>query len=188
MSTIESRPLRADARRNRAKIVEAARATFAEYGLETQMDEIARRAGVGVGTLYRHFPTKRALVRAIVQDHMERMAVLGRELLEQAGDPWETFSGFLRMCGERNLSDRSLAQVLSSEPAETFQTAAEESGLRDVGGELLRRARDAGAARADAAVDDIPILMCGLGGVLESWGEEAGRRYVTIMLDGLRAR
>jgi AcrR family transcriptional regulator len=188
MSTIESRPLRADARRNRTKIVEAARATFAEYGLETQMDDIARRAGVGVGTLYRHFPTKDALVRAIVHDHMARMAELGRERHAAGGDPWEVFAGFLWTCSERNLSDRALAQVMSSQPAETFQSAARETGLVDVGAQLLERAQADGSARADAAVDDIPIMMCGLAGVLESWGEDAGRRYMTIMLDGLRGR
>ena len=188
MSTtpIEPRPQRADARRNREKIVEAARASFAEYGLETQMDDIARRAGVGVGTLYRHFPTKDALVRAIVQRHMERMAELGRDMLGREGEPWDVFAGFLRSCGENNLSDRALAQVLSTQPATTFRDAAEASGLVEVGDELLRRAQSTGAAREDARVDDIPLIMCGLGAVLESWGEDAGRRYMTIMLDGLR--
>jgi AcrR family transcriptional regulator len=187
-TSTEPRPQRADARRNRAKIVEAAQGCFAETGLETQMDDIARRAGVGVGTLYRHFPTKDALVQAIVHDHMASMAALGTELLAHEGDPWEIFAGFLRTCSERSLSDRALAQVLSTQPAETFQNAAQTTGLRDVGGELLRRAQADRTARADATIDDIPIVMCGLGGVLESHGTDAGRRYMTIMLDGLRAR
>jgi AcrR family transcriptional regulator len=184
----DTRPMRADARRNREKIVEAARVAFAETGLETQMDDVARRAGVGVGTLYRHFPTKDALVRAIVQTHMERMAQLGRELLDAGGgDPWEDFAGFLQTCGRNNLSDRALAQVLTQQPASTFQEAAQESGLVAVGDELLSRAQAQGTARADARVDDIPVMMCGLAAVLESWGDDAGRRYMTIMLDGLRS-
>jgi AcrR family transcriptional regulator len=184
--TASVRPLRADARRNREKIVEAARAAFGEYGLETQMDDIARRAGVGVGTLYRHFPTKDALVRAIVEAHMAAMAEHGREILARDGEPWEQFAGFLRKCAEKNLSDRALAQVLSTQPATTFRDVAADVQLVAVGEQLLQRAQAAGGARADATVDDIPIVMCGLAGVLESWGEDAGRRYLQLMLDGLR--
>ena len=180
------RPLRADARRNREKIVDAARAAFAENGLETQMDDVARRAQVGVGTLYRHFPTKDALVRAMVHAHMERMALLGREVLASPGDPWDDFAGFLRTCSEKNLSDRALAQVMTTQPAEIFREAAEETGLVAVGAQLLDRAQRQGTARQDATVTDIPVVMCGLAAVLESWGEDAGRRYMTLVLDGLR--
>jgi AcrR family transcriptional regulator len=185
--TTEARPQRADARRNRERIVEAARAAFAEAGLETQMDDVARRAGVGVGTLYRHFPTKDALVQAIVHAHMERMALLGREVLERGGDPWDSFAGFLRSCSENNLSDRALAQVMTTQPATTFRDAAEATGLVAVGDEMLRRAQAQGTARPDARVDDIPVVMCGLAAVLESWGEDAGRRYMQLVLDGLRS-
>ena len=79
-------------RRNRARILEAARTCFAESGLEAQVDEIARRAGVGVGTVYRHFPTKEALYEALAADHFLRLAATAREALGGA-DPWESFSG-----------------------------------------------------------------------------------------------
>jgi AcrR family transcriptional regulator len=183
------RPQRADARRNRARIVEAAREAFAVSGLATQMDDIARRAGVGVGTVYRHFPTKDALVEGLVEDHMARMAERGRRLCDAGpcDDPWGVLDGFLRSCGHEHLQDRALAEVLSQQPSSTFDQAARTSGLRDAAGELLRRAQGAGQARPDASADDVALVMCGLGAVLQSWGREAGNRYMDLMLDGLRA-
>ena len=180
-----ARPQRADARRNRESIVAAARDAFAEYGLATQMDEIARRAGVGVGTVYRHFPDKDALVRALVEDHMASMAARGREVAAAGGDPWEAFAGFMRFAGERHLVDRGLAQVMSGQPARTFTTAARESGLVAAVDELLRRAQEAGTARTDASVEDVPLIMCSIGAVIESWGAEGGRRFMELVLDGL---
>ena len=180
------RPQRADARRNREKIVEAARAAFAETGLATQMDDIARRAGVGVGTVYRHFPDKDAIVAGIVEARMRRIAGLAQEALDRGGDPWEALAGFLRTAAEVNLSDRAMAEVMASYPASSFQQIAGAVGLRDRGAELVRRAREAGAVRSDASVSDIPLMMCGVGAVRQSWGEEGARRYLALMLDGLR--
>jgi AcrR family transcriptional regulator len=185
MDTTATKPLRADARRNRDKIVAAARAAFAEYGLDAQMDEIAKRADVGVGTLYRHFPTKDALVRAIVLSHMEGMAERGRRAVEDtSADPWEAFAGFMRVCGDKHLVDRGLAQVMSTQPAGTFQQAARDSGLVDTFDQLLRRAQEAGQARPDARVEDVPLVMCAIGAVLESWGEPGARRFMELVLDG----
>jgi AcrR family transcriptional regulator len=186
-SPVAARPQRADARRNRTKVIEAAMAAFAEYGLDAQMDDIARRAGLGVGTLYRHFPTKDALVQALVVDHMTRMAGRGREVLEQAGDPWELVAGFLRWCGEHQMDDRGLGDVLATQPPETFTNAAESSGLVAVADALLRRARDAGQLREDVTVADVPVMMCGLGAVRGRWGQDTGRRYLELMLGGMRA-
>jgi AcrR family transcriptional regulator len=183
-----TRPLRADARRNREKIVAAARAAFAEYGLDVQMDEIARRAEVGVGTLYRHFPTKDAMVRAIVVAHMEGMAARGREVLERDdADPWEAFAGFMRLAGEQHLADRGLSQVMSTQPAQTFQQAARDSGLIDTVEQLLQRAQQAGRARTDARVQDVPLVMCAVGAVLGSWGKPEARRFMELILDGIGA-
>ena len=180
------KPLRADARRNREKIVAAARAAFAEHGLEAQMDEIARRSEVGVGTLYRHFPTKDALVAALVETRMATMAAAGRAILEHPGAPFEDFTAFIRRCAEVHGDDRGLSEVISTQPPETFRRAADETGLAAVGAELLGRAVADGSARADAEVGDIGIVMCGLGAVLKSWGPDAGERYVALMLAGLR--
>src|SRR5690349_23270979 len=93
------RPLRADARRNREKVLAAARVVFAEHGAEAQMDDVARRAKVGVGTVYRHFPTKEALLTALSQDTFARIAERARGLLDLE-DPWEAFTTMMWDAGE----------------------------------------------------------------------------------------
>jgi AcrR family transcriptional regulator len=184
------RPQRADARRNHDRILEAAAAAFGDTGLNTQMDDLARKAGVGVGTLYRHFPTKDELVRALIVRHMGQMAEAARERLEdEHADPWESFAGFLLECAERHERDRVLSQVLATQPSSWFRHAAvQETELAARAAQLLERAQSAGAARADARGDDIPVIMCGLSAVLEAdWGPQAWRRYMQLVLDGLRS-
>ena len=188
-STTPGKPLRADARRNRDRIVEAARAAFAESGLDAQMDDVAARAGVGVGTLYRHFPTKDALVRAVIVHKMTGLAELGRKRLDAGGDPWESFRAWLWECAETHVHDRALSQVLSTQPSSTFrQIAAEETELADVSSRLIGRAQAAGAVRHDARGEDVGLVMCGLAAILESgWGESAWRRYLSLVEQGLTA-
>src|SRR3954469_6907169 len=99
MSIAEERPLRADARRNRAAVVKAARVIFARDGTSAQMDDVARRAKVGVGTVYRHFPTKEALLPAPAEDRFDEIATFAAEALE-VEDPWEAFTSCLRRCAE----------------------------------------------------------------------------------------
>ena len=183
------RPQRADARRNRERILDAAMSTFARTGLDTQMDDLARAAGVGVGTLYRHFPTKDDLVRALIVHHMAGMAEEAKRRLDEEGtDPWEAFCAFMLHCAGRHERDRVLSQVLATQPASWFRHAAmEETELAARAAELMRRAQDAGVVRADAHGGDIPVIMCGLSAVLEAdWGPQAWRRYMQLMLDGLR--
>ena len=189
MTTPEAtpRPLRADARRNREKIVAAARETFSTRGLDAQMDDVARAAGVGVGTLYRHFPTKDALVGAMVVDKMALMADLAPSYLEPPDrDPWEAFTAFIGACAEQHIEDRTLTQVTATQPAATFLHAARDTGLLENIGKLLTRAQDAGIARQDLKPTDVGIMMCGLGAVLESFGEGGGRRHLGLMLAGMR--
>jgi AcrR family transcriptional regulator len=184
-----TRPLRADAQRNRDKIVAAARDAFSELGLDAQMEDVARRAGVGVGTVYRHFPTKDALVRALVVVQMEEMAALGPRFLAAAEeDGWEALAGWVRECGEAHVRDRALSQVLSTQPASSFIDVAMDTGLMKVGAQLLRAAQKAGAARLDLVATDIGLAMCGLSAVLESFGEAGGRRYLEMMLAGMSNR
>jgi AcrR family transcriptional regulator len=184
--TQASRPLRADAQRNRDKIVAAARDAFSELGLDAQMEDVARRAGVGVGTVYRHFPTKDALVRALVVDKMETMAGQAEPFLEQArSDGWEAFTGFIRACAETHVSDRGLTQVISTQPATSFIDVATDTGLMKVTGKLLVAAQEAGVARRDLVATDVGLVMCGLSAVLESFGEAGGRRYLEMMLNGM---
>ena len=179
--------MRADAVRNRAKIVEAARAAFGERGLETQMEDVARNAGVGVGTVYRHFPTKDALVRALIVDKMERLAARAKEALDDPGaDPWDAFARVLWHGAQTQLKDRALAQVLAAMPQGTWREAAEKDtqlGARMA--TLLGRAQEAGVVRPDVRPDDIPLVMCGLGAVVQN--ERSWERYMQLVLDGFRA-
>jgi AcrR family transcriptional regulator len=181
--------LRADARRNREAVLVAAREGFGKCGLECQIDDIARAAGVGVGTVYRHFPTKADLFAALVTDRFERLAARAREAL--AGeDPWQAFCELMRYSAELQVRDRALSQFLGSQP-ELGQHAAVESGLADVTAELIAKAQQAGGMRKDAVIEDVPTLICGLGavtaGAAGNMPELNWERYVEIMLDGLRA-
>src|SRR5687767_5606661 len=142
--TAEQRPMRADALRNRAKIVEAAKAAFGERGLDTQMEDVARRAEVGVGTLYRHFPTKDALVRALIFDKMARLSDHARAALEEEDDPLAAFERVFWRAGEQQVDDCALREVVASQPQEVFQQAAMETELQPRMAELVTRAQAVG--------------------------------------------
>ena len=183
------RPLRADARRNRERVLEAARACFAHRGLDAQMDDIARAAKVGVGTVYRHFPTKEALVEAIAADHFDRLAASAREALENP-DPWEGFSTFLRNSGQVQAGDRALAEVMAAEPEVMCDAANRRPDLHDALARLVHRAQDAGALRGDLVPADVPMLICGVGRATLAGSKGptmSPGRYLEIVLDGLRA-
>jgi AcrR family transcriptional regulator len=178
------KPLRADARRNRERILRAARAVFAIQGHDAQMDDVAKRAKVGVGTVYRHFPTKEALLDALVRERFEEIAGYALEALERE-DPWEGFTELIWRAAERNAIDRAFCEVLAFEDCSRI---VEETGLAASTDLLMERAKAHGSLRADATQMDIPVLMTGCGSVMRTHPEsEAWRRYLTIMLDGLRA-
>jgi AcrR family transcriptional regulator len=179
-----TRPLRADARRNRERILRAARTVFAETGVEAQIDDVAKRAKVGVGTVYRHFPTKEALLDALIRDRFEEIAGYAREaLLEQ--DAWEGFCRLIWRSAERNAADRAFCEAVALRDQ---SAVVEETGLLASMSELMERARASGRLRADATTDDIPIIMCGAGSVMRTIpAPEVWRRYVSLMLDGMRA-
>ena len=185
-TVIESgRPLRADARRNRERILKAARAVFADNGIDAQIDDVAKRAKVGVGTVYRHFPTKEALVEALVRERFETIAGYAREALERE-DAWEGFCELIWRSAEGNAADRAFCEIV----AFTDQTEVVEStGLRASTTELIERAKAEGKMRADANVTDVEIMMCGAGSVMRAMVTvpDVWRRYLTLMLDGLRA-
>jgi AcrR family transcriptional regulator len=180
----EARAMRADARRNRAKVLEAARASMARDGLDAQMEEIARAAGVGVGTVYRHFPNKDELVDALANERFERLSELGREALAQP-DPWSSFENFIRAAARIQTEDRARSEVLVSRPA-TMQAAADRVGMRGLVEKLMDRAQRAGVIRPDAVPADVPMLMCALAGT-NSNPKMDPERYIAIALDGLRA-
>lgn len=183
-----SRPLRADARRNRDRVMVAARLAFAEYGRDAQMDEIARRAQVGVGTVYRHFPTKEALIGALVEDAFARVAAHARAALALE-DPWETFTSVIWFGAEQIAGDRVMAEVLADMPEAMESARGPDADLFDSMAEIMRRAQAAGVLRADACVHDIPMIMCGvgMGSLKEHPCEASWRRHVALLIDGLRA-
>lgn len=184
MSALEERPLRADARRNRAAIVKAARAVFAKYGRDAQMDDVARRAKVGVGTLYRHFPTKDALLAALVEDKFERLAAMTREAMEM-DDPWDALATLMRRGAELHASDRALSQAVGDRP-DLMGAAAFKAGLPALFEELIARGHAAGAVREDARWEDIPMAFCALGHI-EGPPRASWQRMLALVLDGLRA-
>ena len=182
------RTLRADARRNRESVLRAAKELFADQGLEAQMPEVAKTAQVGVGTVYRHFPTKDDLIAALVAERFERFVEKAREGLEQE-DAWGGISDFIRFAAQIQADDRALCEVMGSRP-EVMDAAAREAGLPELCDRLVKRAQRSGQLRRDLAWEDIPMIACGLGGIAQAAvGPGAGRwpRLVEIILDGLRA-
>jgi AcrR family transcriptional regulator len=178
------RAMRSDARRNREKVIQAARKVMARKGLDAQMEEIARRAGVGVGTVYRHFPTKDDLIAALARARFERLAEMAREALE-TDEPWTAFEKFMRAGAKIQTEDLALSEVLVSRP-EVMQPAAEAVGMLDLTGQIMRRAQDSGELRPDADPTDVPMVMCALAGTCRNPKMDP-ERYIGIVLDGLRA-
>ena len=185
-ATAEAPPggTRADARRNRERVLASARTCMARDGLETGMDQVARTAGVGVGTVYRHFPTKDDLVDALAAARFERLAELGQEALADS-DPWGSFERFIRAAAKIQSEDRALSEVLVSRP-DTMAAAANRVDMPGLTRRLMHRAQEAGELRADADPTDVPMLMCALAGTCRNPKMDP-ERYVGIVLDGLRA-
>lgn len=184
-----TKPLRADARRNRDSVLDAARECFAQHGLDAQMDDIARAAKVGVGTVYRHFPTKEALAEAIAADHFDRLAASARKALDNP-DPWDGFSTFLRDSAQVQAGDRALAEVMAAEPEVMCDAASRRPDLHEALAELVHRAQEAGSLRRDLMPADVPMLICGVGRATLAGSKGptmSPRRYLEIVLDGLRA-
>jgi AcrR family transcriptional regulator len=182
------RAMRADARRNRAAVMAAAKLLFAEQGLDAQMPDVAKQAKVGVGTVYRHFPTKDDLIAALVAQRFERLAQSARDALDRP-DPWEGISDFIRFSAEIQAEDRGLCEVMGSRP-EVMNEAAFAVGLPELCDRLIKRGQRSGQLRRDLTWEDIPMIACGLGRITGATvGPTTGRwpRLVEIILDGLRA-
>ena len=185
----ETRPLRADARRNRERVLVAARRVLAEQGYDAQMTDVARKAGVGVGTVYRHFPDKTALIEALVAERFTQFAALGREALA-AGDPWTGLREWLLRCGEIQAEDKMICDFLTEAiGGERVGAIADEVGLAQVTEEVIEHAKDAGVLRPAVVPQDVPTMMCGVGAIARSESVHDGRswrRHLEFMLDGMR--
>lgn len=180
-------PRRADARRNRERVLRAAREAFAEHGLGAGVEKIAARAGVGVGTVYRHFPTKEGMVEALAAEHFSALAEEARAAADES-DPWRAVADFLRLAASRQAEDRALGEIMAARPEVLRQTALGRDDLYAAVGDLIRRAQEAGELRADVVPEDIPLVMCGIGNALQIANEgRAWERYLNLLLDGMRA-
>jgi AcrR family transcriptional regulator len=177
------RPRRADAQRNRDKVLHAAREAFAESGYGVPLDEIAARAGVGPGTVYRHFPAKEALFQAVVTARVEDLIGDARARAG-ADDPGEAFFGFLARIGAEAAAKRDLPDAIAV--AGSLQDRL--NAAVDV---LLRRAQEAGAVRADIGTPDLIMLLKGMLASLQDApagaADPARRdRVLAVLADGLR--
>jgi AcrR family transcriptional regulator len=182
----DERPLRADARRNRERILGAARAACAEHGAAVQIDDVARSAGVGVGTVYRHFPTKDALIEALVAEKIRVTTENLREALE-IDDPWEAFAAGLRRNAEVMAADAALREALIRLGPDARAGEAAYAEVHEVAERLITRAQEAGALRGDVTAEDVGALMGGLCASM-AHTELDWRRHLEVLLDGLRAR
>ncbi|MGV9797789.1 TetR/AcrR family transcriptional regulator [Mycobacterium sp. NPDC003449] len=185
MSEVD-RPLRADAARNRARVLDVAYETFAAEGLSVPIDEIARRAGFGAGTVYRHFPSKEDLYRAVIADRIRSIVDEGRALL--GSDPDGGLFTFLRaMVLEWGAADRGLVDALAGVGIDVSSAVPDaEKEFLGLMGELLSAAQAAGTVRADVNVPEVKALVVGLQ-AMQAYNADAAERGTGVVLDGLRA-
>src|SRR5438093_265351 len=182
--------LRQDAQRNRERVLEAARETFREHGLDAPLEEIARRAGVGIATLYRRFPTRDALIEAVFVDSVRSFQQAAEEAL-QIADAWTAFSTFIEQMCERQAENWGLKDLLCMRfPDSKLMEDARRRG-RETVRQLLARAQAEGAVRADVTPEDIEFVFWSNGRILEATRDvapNAWRRNVALMLDAFRAQ
>ncbi|HST38149.1 MAG TPA: TetR/AcrR family transcriptional regulator [Conexibacter sp.] len=196
MATVDTTPSgdaqrtqRADARRNRERILAAASEAFAEEGFDVGVAEIARRAGVGTGTLFRHFPTKLELEVAVVMQRKQEM----REAVETAlaePDSWAGFAGLMTASLEMTANDRCIAQVARPELLADERMRALHREMLEGIEQVLARGRADGVIRGDLAAEDIPVLTTAIGATMQRYSQarpDLWRRYLGVVLDGLRA-
>jgi AcrR family transcriptional regulator len=184
------RGLRADAERNRERVLHAAREVFAEQGLAASTNEIARRAGVGVATLFRRFPTRDALVGAVFADKMAAYTAAMDDALADP-DPWHGFCGYIERICQMQADDRGFADLLTM----TFPTAKalEEERNRAARAltELLERAKTTGRLRRDFAHQDVPLILMANAGVVTATRDaapDAWRRLIGYLIQSFAAQ
>ena len=184
------RPLRKDAERNRQLVIEAARELFASRGLEATLNDVAHHAGLGVGTVYRRFPTKEDLFEAIFEEAMNQLADLAESALCD-DDSWHGFEWFVTQMCEVTATDRGIREVAFSKSCGGKRVEAGRDRLVPALSKLVERAQNDGYLRPEVSATDMPILGLLTGTVSEYAGHvdaELWRRYVAILLEGMRYR
>jgi AcrR family transcriptional regulator len=182
------RPLRRDAERNRQRILKAASEVFTERGLDVSLDEVARHAGVGVGTVYRRFRTKEDLVEALFVDRIESVAVLAEEAT-RVSDPWSGLAFFMEQAAGKLAGDLGLRQMMMFAVYGGDKIWYARQRNQPLVTKLVERAQAAGQLRSDLRPTDIPFILFVLSEAAQfarQTSPEIWRRYLTIVLDGLR--
>ncbi len=183
-----ARPLRADARRNRARLLEVAEEVFTTRGTEVPTEEIAREAGVGVGTLFRHFPTKEALLEAVLLGKLERLAGEAERLAAENA-PGDAFFAFFTLAVDQSPAKSVFADALSAAGVDVRRTTSEVGRtLHQAMATLLTEAQRADAVRPDLGVPELTALLIGTCRMVEHLGSNSGARERTfaVIFDGLR--
>ncbi|GII90476.1 TetR/AcrR family transcriptional regulator [Sinosporangium siamense] len=181
--------LRSDARDNRERILAVARTTFAEQGLDVAMREIARRAEVGPATLYRHFPTKEALVTDVFTEQMAACTAIVDEGLADP-DPWRGFYRMIERICELHALDRGFTAAFVSAFPHAIDFAADRQRALGKVAELARRAKAAGKLRPDFVLDDLIMMLMANGGIRttsRASAVAASRRFAALLIQGMRA-
>ena len=180
--------LRADAVRNRQQLITAAGDLFAERGVDVPLDEIARRAGVSIGTLYNHFPNRGALLDAVLPDRLAELDRLAEAALAEP-DSWHGFTGFLDGMFVIQARDRSMNEAIARTPVGSVDVAGECGRAGGVLDSVVSRAKDSGVLRPDFGADDLATMIGAMSKVIAmSNGDDAvWRRHLGFVLDGLRA-
>ncbi|MGW4894777.1 TetR/AcrR family transcriptional regulator [Kitasatospora sp. NPDC004240] len=190
MSGAQARPLRADAARNRARLLDVATEVFTTRGVGTPAEEIARAAGVGVGTLFRHFPTKEALLEAVMVRRLDGIATALAELTADA-DPAEGLFDAFRLVVERSAGKDEFTRALAAAGVDAHASLHEASAvIRTRLADLLAAAQQAGAVRPELRMEDLIALLVGATTATEHLAADpaARRRVLDVLLDGLRPR
>jgi AcrR family transcriptional regulator len=189
MEAAEPLASRSDARRNRTRLLEAAREALASDGVDVPVRDIARRAGVGVGTLYRHFPTREDLVDAVLEDTFDEYVALAEEALG-APDGWSGFTGFLERALALHARNRGLREVVETRAHGRAHAEAMRRRMAPLLARLVERAQAEGTLRRDLLPQDVALIFWGADRVMELAGPVAPgawRRQLGLLLDGLRS-
>ncbi|MFF7454498.1 TetR/AcrR family transcriptional regulator [Kitasatospora sp. NPDC008115] len=190
MSGHQERPLRADAARNRAKLLDAATEVFTTRGVGVPTEEIARAAGVGVGTLFRHFPTKEALLEAVMVRRLETIAA-GVARVAAESDPADALFACFRLIAEQSVGKTALTQALAAAGVDVHTSLRTPSAaIHTLLADLLHRAQQAGTARPDLTHPELIALLIGANAALEQLAPDptARQRVLEVLLTGLRPR
>jgi AcrR family transcriptional regulator len=184
------KPLRKDAERNRQRILEAARDLFAQRGLAVSLNDIAHHAGVGVGTVYRRFPDKSALIDDLFEQRLEAMVALADEALADP-DPWHGLTTFIENVLEVQAADRGIRDLICDMPDGLQRVADVRNRIVPRSTELIRRAQASGDLRPDISAQDLPVMLLLMSTIIDAARPvepELWRRYAAIMIRGLSAR